>query len=176
MPTEPNQPKVSNFAWLIMLMIFAASATGGIKIGLIAADAIILRIVYGADRVAREHLTIVKTKPELVVSNGDVLHSHGFVHFIITAVLFMSLGATAIIVSSQMLPRPMRDALNRSHQRPRGQEEGPGCLAIAIGAPLAIVLFTTQSLWPNAIAYAAAIVLAWIAFKFKPDASTSPQP
>src|SRR5437016_9585456 len=153
MPTAPSQPRVSGFAWLVMLVIFAASATGGIKIGLVAADAIILRIIYGADRVAREHLTIVKSKPELVVSNGDVLHSHGFVHFLITLVLFMSLGAAAIIVGSQMLPRPMRDVLNRSQQRPRGQEEGPGCLPLVIGVPLAIVLFTTQSIWPNAIAY-----------------------
>jgi hypothetical protein len=141
------------------LRIFSACATGGLKIGLRVSDAVILRQVYGAPRVAAEGLTIVKTKPHLVVSNGDVLKDHGFIHFLIVAPFFLGVGAAGTVCGLYALPRSMREWLHKDNQ---GRGGGVGCVAMIVFLILGVTLSAGQSVWPNGIVVAVAIAMAWI--------------
>jgi len=147
-------------AQVVGVMIFSACATAGLKVGLRTSDAIILRQVYGAQRVAAEGLTIVKTKPHLVVSNGDVLEDHGFIHFLIVIPFFLGIGAGATVGGLYALPRPMREAFNRDGKG--GRENGVGCVSMVVFVILGITLSAGQSIWPNVIIVALAIASAWV--------------
>jgi hypothetical protein len=137
-------------------MLFSACATAGLKTGLRAADHVILRRVYGQDRVAREHLTIVNLKPEPVVSNGDHLPAWGFRHFLISGALFMIVGAGGTVASMFLLPRDMRRSLEHSK---KGNND-IGCLPILVFFPLAISLALYKPLWPNALVLALTLAIA----------------
>jgi hypothetical protein len=147
-------------AQVVGVMIFSACATAGLKVGLRTSDAIILRQVYGAQRVAVEGLTIVKTKPHLVVSNGDVLEDHGFIHFLIVVPFFLGIGAGATIGGLYALPRPIREMFNRDAKR--GRENGVGCVSMVVFVILGVTLSVGQSIWPNVVIVALAIACAWV--------------
>src|SRR5947207_12544253 len=91
-------------AMITALAIFAASATGGVKLGLNVADYVVLRRVYGPATVAREHLTIVLTKHALRVSNGDVLEGWGPTHFAIACPIFPVFAISSCAIAYLLLP------------------------------------------------------------------------
>jgi hypothetical protein len=146
---------------LVAIMLFCACVTAGLKIGLRAADAIILRQVYGPQRVEREHLRIVNVKPTLLVSNGDVLKSHAIRYFLIACAVFLAIGAGGTLASMLFLPRPMRLALQHTRRsQPSGRDAKFTVLAAIIGTQLSISLLLLKPIWLNAIVVAAAFAIA----------------
>ena len=58
---------------------------------------LILWHVYGWPRILRDHLSIVGVKPMLKVSNGDVLPSMGFLHFLCGIAIWIPLTFAILI-------------------------------------------------------------------------------
>lgn len=96
-----------------VLVIFIAIAMSMLRIGVWVASQIVLFQVYGRERVSREHLQIVKIKPRLVVSNGDVLWSRGFEHFLIVGAIWMTLTVLLFSLAWKLLPKPYHDAMQQ---------------------------------------------------------------
>ncbi|HEY7086728.1 MAG TPA: hypothetical protein VH518_01485 [Tepidisphaeraceae bacterium] len=160
--TQPHagpRPASNTLTMLAAMMIFCASATGGIKIGLRAGNAIILRYVYGAERVATEHLEIVSSKKDIIVSNGDVLKGYNFAHFLIVVPLFLSIGVVGTVGGIFLLPLAMRERWN---QNQRNRDGNMGWLPAILFLPLAMFLLIAKSLWPNVIVFALALAIAWM--------------
>lgn len=100
----------ANTPWLI---ICVAVAMAMLRLSIVAADAIVLSTVYGA-AAAREHLRIVGHKPELVVSNGDVLQGWGFRHYSIAVGLWLAASLFVLSLCWRfLLPRGFQDATAR---------------------------------------------------------------
>jgi len=96
-----------------VLVIFIAIAMSMLRIGEWVASQVVLFQVYGRERVSREHLQIVKIKPRLVVSNGDVLWSRGFEHFLIVGTIWMTLTVLLFSLAWKLLPKPYHDAMQQ---------------------------------------------------------------
>jgi hypothetical protein len=169
----PALPKRAIAPALIAVTIFASVATAGLKIGFLTADALVLHWLYPRTRIATQHLTIVSYKPELRVSNGDILEGYGFSHFLITAILFLATAALVIPASIRLLPGPLRDRIRRASKSSKHQQP-LGCLIAPVFLILAVSLSTGQSLLPNLIILTLAITLAWL-FCRKADVSVPNQ-
>ena len=63
------------------LILWASVCLTMLRLCLEAAAWLVLWQVYGRQTVAGLHLSMVRIKPELVVSNGDVLRGFGPLHF-----------------------------------------------------------------------------------------------
>jgi len=96
-----------------VLVIFIAITMSMLRIGVWVASQVVLFQVYGRERVSREHLQIVKIKPRLVVSNGDVLWSRGFEHFLIVGAIWMTLTVLLFSLAWKLLPKPYHDAMQQ---------------------------------------------------------------
>ena len=146
-------------AGLIFILLFVSGVTGGMKLGMLAGDAIILRRVYGNEKVATQHLHIVSGRPHLHVSNGDVLSSgYDFVEFLIASVIFVTVGIFTIFAATLLIPFALRREMHRITRR---KSEGPGVFPLVLFLPLAATMMFTPSLWPNAIGLGLAFCLAW---------------
>lgn len=104
-------------AYTPWLVICVAVAMAMLRLSIIAADAIVLSSVYGA-AVSRDQLRIVGRKPELLVSNGDVLHGWGFRHFVIAGGLWIIASFLLLLLCWRfLLPARFREATVRVHAR-----------------------------------------------------------
>src|SRR6266487_1768567 len=69
----------------------------------------------------------------------------------------MKTGALGFMTTIATLPRPMREAAR--HAKKGADGAGIGCVVAVIFFPLAIVLATTPTFWPNVIVIALAIAM-----------------
>ena len=118
-------------AWLIIVM---AVATAMLRVSMLLANTIVLWHVYGRARVLREHLEITKIKPELVVSNGEVLYGLAFGRYAIGAACWLvTTVLAALILYRFLLPAGLRETLRSA------PSNAPGIIA-TIWALLLFVL------------------------------------
>lgn len=94
---------------VLFMLIFMTS----LRIAIWGASKIILFQVYGSERVAREHLEIVRIKPRLVVSNGDILEQRGFEHFLIGQLIWLPLSIAVFLLVWGLLPKPYHNAMQQ---------------------------------------------------------------
>ena len=62
-----------------------------LRFSLETSNRLILWQAYGWEKAQHEHLSVVRVKPQLVVSNGDILRSLGPVHFLYGIALWIPL-------------------------------------------------------------------------------------
>jgi hypothetical protein len=74
----------------IGLVIWKAVCTATLRLSMVVANTLALWRVYGRARVLREHLQITRIKPQLVVSNGDVLRGLTFQHYVTGAAIWLA--------------------------------------------------------------------------------------
>jgi hypothetical protein len=96
------------------LVIFMVIAMSMFRIASWAAGRIILLLAYGRTRVSREHLELVKIKPQLLVSNGDVLWNKGFEHFLIGQTIWIPTTCLLLVLAWKLLPEPYHDAMQQN--------------------------------------------------------------
>jgi hypothetical protein len=94
-----------------VLVIFMVSALSMLRTAIWGASQIILFQVYGRERATREHLQLVKFKPKLVVSNGDVLWGRGFEHYLIGMAIWLPSTILILLVAWKLLPKAYHDAM-----------------------------------------------------------------
>lgn len=97
-----------------VLVLFMLICMAALKIAIWGASKIILFQVYGSVRVAREHLEIVKIKPRLVVSNGDIVAQRGFEFFLIGQLIWLPLSVAVFLLVWRLLPKPYHDAMQQN--------------------------------------------------------------
>jgi multisubunit Na+/H+ antiporter MnhG subunit len=98
--------------WLILCM---AIGTAMLRLSIMLANTLVLWHVYGRTRVVREHLQITKSKPELVVSNGDILRGLTFQHYLIGAAIWVVISFLAILILYRFLvPTELRRILKQT--------------------------------------------------------------
>jgi hypothetical protein len=129
-----------------VLVIFIVIAMSMLRIGVWVASEVVLFQVYGRERVSHDHLQIVKIKPRLVVSNGDVLWSRGFEHFLMAGVIWMSLTILFFYLAWKLLPKPYHGAMQQ------GTYAGWSILSV-------IILFYALGLLPLKLTLVIAAVL-----------------
>jgi len=145
-------------AGLVMFLLFSACTTAALKIGTRTADYLVLCHVYGPDVVAAQHLQIIGGKPNLRISNGDVLSGYNFVHFLISAAGFVVVGV--LCLAGATLAVALADA-GHSTLKGEGKQGEPGLIPLLLFIPLAVSQMLIRSLWPNVVVLAAALLLAW---------------
>jgi uncharacterized membrane protein YhaH (DUF805 family) len=96
-----------------VLVIFMVSALSMLRIALWGASQIVLFQVYGRERVARDHLRLVRFKPQLVVSNGDVLWGRGFEHYLVGIMIWLPSTILLFLAAWKLLPKAHHDALRQ---------------------------------------------------------------
>jgi len=95
------------------LLVWLVTTVSMLRIAIWLASQIILLLVYGRERVFREHLQIVRMKPQLVVSNGDVLLNRGFEHYLIGVVIWIPSTTLLLFLAWKLLPKPYQDAMQQ---------------------------------------------------------------
>ncbi len=101
----------------VWFVIFMAVVPTALQFAIRAADQITLWQVYGHERVAREHLRITRSKPRLVVSNGDVLWDKGFTHYLISAAIWLPLSVGVLmLIFYTLVPKAHREAWQSEDQ------------------------------------------------------------
>lgn len=83
---QSSRDRDAQSVWLIICM---AVATAALRLSIVLANTLVLWRVYGRARVLREHLRITSSKPELVVSNGDVLRALAFQRYVTGVVIWL---------------------------------------------------------------------------------------
>lgn len=114
------------------LILWASVCLTMLRLSLEAATWLVLWQVYGRQTVARLHLSMVRIKPELVVSNGDVLRGFGPIHYFYGVGLWIPSSAVVLILITKYLaPRWWKKACAEQRKmRPR-----------AIGVIVTLLLF-----------------------------------
>lgn len=91
------------------LVLYMAVMTCALRIALWAANEITLWRMYGWATVTHDHLSIVRIKPDLVVSNGDVLHGIGVYHYFVGVFIWLPLTFALLApIYYTLLPRQYR--------------------------------------------------------------------
>ena len=80
------------------MIVWAGVCFSALRVSLEAANKFVLWRVYGSRVVARQHLTIVRIKPVLLVSNGDILRDWGFIHFLLGIAMWLALSVGVLII------------------------------------------------------------------------------
>ena len=136
--------------WLIILM---AVATAMLRVSMLLANKVVLWHVYGRARVVREHLKITRIKPELVVSNGEVLYGLAVGHYAIgVACWLVTTVLAALILYRLLLPAGVQESLRTA------RSNAPGFVA-TVWALLLFVLVGAVLPLPAALTCAGVSVL-----------------
>jgi hypothetical protein len=145
---------------VLSLLAFGGIASGCAGFSNRLAEWLLLRDVYGADRVARENLRVVGYKP-LEISNGDRFPPGPAPYEVVR---FIGFGGGTIVLAAAfglLLPRQCRRAL-AGQLRPTAEVHPAGwAMAVITGAAL-FYLNTGTDLW-FAPLLSAAVVLAALA-------------
>jgi hypothetical protein len=80
------------------LIVWSSICLTVLRLSLEASNRLILWHLYGYRTVANYNLSIVRVKPELVVSNGDVLKGWGFIHYLIGVSLWIPVSTIALVL------------------------------------------------------------------------------
>lgn len=126
----------------LAIIIVVTAAVAFLRIAVRAADRILLLLVYGRHRVLTEHLAIIKAKPDIVVSNGDVLYGKGFEHYLLGVSIWMITTIVFVQLAYRLLPRGEREAMRGRNSLSGTQVVIVIALFFAIGTlPLGMSLF-----------------------------------
>ena len=124
-----SRDRDSQSVWLIIVM---AVATAVLRLSIVSADTLVLWRAYGRAKVLREHLEITKAKPELVVSNGDVLRGLAFQRYLIAGAIWLATTLLVVLILYRfLLPAGVQRMLKQA------RTNAPG----SVGAIWALVLF-----------------------------------
>ena len=155
MRESPSQQNSATAA----LVVWSSVCLSVLRLSLETANRLILWHLYGYETVVRHHLTIVRVKPELVVSNGDVLKGWGFTHYLIGVSLWIPISTiTLVLLFKYLAPDWWKRRLNGS------RAARPGGLGIAA---LLVMFFCIPGFLPFAAAMAmgltgTAVGLYWL--------------
>lgn len=101
--------------WLVMAL---AVCTGTLRLAMRTANDLILRYLYGSATVQHEHLRIVRVKPQLLVSNGDVLRGIGFYHYLVgVGIWFLLSVGLLLVIYYGFVPKECRQVFQVSEPR-----------------------------------------------------------
>jgi hypothetical protein len=138
----------------IRLISVMAVVTAMLRLSIAAANTVMLWLRYGYEVVRRDHLTIAKVKPEIVVSNGDVLYGTSLRHYAIgVSIWLLSSVSLLLVLYKYVLPIRLRRELEASRTNTVG----------AVGALWAVGLFF---LVPGLFPLGAAMTLALLSLLF----------
>lgn len=90
----------------IGLIIGMAVCTSMLRLGIVLANTLVLWRVYGRAKVLKERLEITRIKPDLVVSNGDVLRGLAFQHYLVGAAVWLVSSLLAMLILYHFLLPP----------------------------------------------------------------------
>lgn len=100
----------------LVLVIWMAAVMSALRLAIWVASELILWHLYGRTTVERLHLRIVKIKPELVVSNGDVLRGFGFYHYLIGVAIWLPLAIALLsFIFQRLLSKRHQEMLQRKN-------------------------------------------------------------
>jgi hypothetical protein len=134
--------KLRERAVSVCLVIWMAVATSTLRIAIWAAGEIVLWQAYGRERVVREHLSVTRMRPQLVVSNGDVLWGRSFYHYLISVAIWLPLSVSLLLsVYYRLVPNPIRQAF----EVPKRKEESVPVVALLW---MLVVFFLVPGLLP----------------------------
>jgi hypothetical protein len=145
----------------VWLVIFMAVCTSTLRIASWAAGEITLLYFYGWAAVARGHLHITRMKPQIVVSNGDVLPGIGFYHYSVGVVIWLPLAfGLMMLIYYTLMPKWQQAVMQ---VRERNQRMNALSLVWALG-----LFFLVSGLLPMgaamglaAASVTAAVIWAW---------------
>lgn len=80
------------------MIVWSSVTLSTMRLSSEVAKKLTLWYLYGVNTVAHDHLSIVRVKPELIVSNGDVLKGWGPFHFLISVSLWLPTTFVVLIV------------------------------------------------------------------------------
>jgi hypothetical protein len=121
---------------LMMLMGFSI-ITGALRFALWSANWITLWYLYGWATVQHDHLRIVRIKPELVVSNGDVLKGIGAYHYFVGVAIWLPVAFGLYLPIFYKLVPPRIQALTTQRRR---QSESWNSWPVLLVLPLAFLV------------------------------------
>jgi len=108
---DRDASKLREKALSVCLVLWMAVGTSTLRIAIWSAGEIVLWHVYGRERVVREHLSITRMRPELMVSNGDVLWGRSFHQFLISLAIWLPLSVGLLLpIYYHLVPEPIRQA------------------------------------------------------------------
>jgi len=164
---DRDATKLRKRAVSVCLVIWIAAGTSALRIAIWSAGEIVLWHVYGPERVVREHLSITRMRPELMVSNGDVLWGRSFHQFLISLAIWLPLSAGLLPwIYYHLVPQPIRQSYEASKKKEESVPVvaqlwivalfflvgllpmGPG-LAIGFGSVAAALFWARRILPPN---------------------------
>ncbi len=158
-PKSEHETKVDSVRTKVRslsLVMAMAVMTGTLRFAMWAANQITLSYLYGSATVRHDHLRIVRVKPDLVVSNGDVLRGIGAYHYFVGVGIWLpaALGL-AFLIDRFLLPEPCRMIL-RERQTQRSNDKA-SAMALLFALPMAFLV----TVWlPEVTALALAAVVA----------------
>lgn len=144
----------------LALVLWMSVVAGALRFSIWAANEITLWYLYGWATVKHDHLRIVRFKPELVVSNGDVLKGIGFYHYLVGVGIWLPLGAGLLaLIFYKLVPREMHPILM---ERPQSAQPSGGAVVVVLA-----LFFLIPGFLPlpaaMALAFASAVVsLLWM--------------
>lgn len=118
------------------MIVWSSVTLTAMRLSLEAANRLILWHLYGHATVAHDHLSIVRVKPQLVVSNGDMLKGWGFFHFLMGVSLWLP--TTAIVLTllfKYVTPQWWREQSRRGGSGPGGALGGAAILIMFLCIP-----------------------------------------
>lgn len=136
------------------LILWASVAITMLRLSLEAAARLVLWQVYGWHAVAREHLSLVRIKPQLVVSNGDVLRGFGTIHYLYGVGIWLSSTALLLMLISKYLTPRWSAKASREQRRMRPRAPGV-VIALTLLAAIGGVLSLGPAVIVGTIAAAA---------------------
>jgi hypothetical protein len=145
----------------VWLVIFIAVCTSTIRIAQWAASEITLIYLYGRATVARDHLHITRMKPQIVVSNGDVLQGMGFYHYLVSVVIWLPLGIGLLLLIYYKLTPEWQQALMQVRERNQSVNAGALVWGLALFFLVTGLLPMGAAMALAAASVAAALIWAW---------------
>lgn len=138
------------------LIVWGSVVLTILRLSMEAANWLVLWQIYGKRTVAQDHLSIVKIKPVLVVSNGDVLRGFGAVHWFYGVALWIP-STLAVLIPLMRYGAPgwwKRALATRRNVR-------PGMLGIVALLGMFFTIPRLPVVWALAIGVPAALIGVW---------------
>jgi Na+-transporting NADH:ubiquinone oxidoreductase subunit NqrB len=149
----------------VWLVIFIAVCTATIRISNWAASEITLIYLYGRATVAHDHLRITRMKPQLVVSNGDVLRGIGFYHYLAGVAIWLPLAIGLLLLIYYKLTPTWQQSLMQVRER----NQSVNAVALVWGLALFFLVTGRLPMWAAMALAAASVAVALIwAWKIEP--------
>jgi hypothetical protein len=150
----------------LWLVIFMAVCTASLRVSNWAASEITLLYLYGRATVAHDHLRITRMKPQLVVSNGDVLRGIGVYHYLVGVAIWLPLAIGLLLLIYYKLMPKWQQAIMQVRER----NQTVNATAMAWALALFFLVSGLLPMWAALALAAASVVAATIwAWKLEPQ-------